>query len=253
MKRMLSMLFIFFAAYSSVYSSDSAKKPFKRVYIGVSVTPEVTYRYLHGNFVPSGNSQQGIQSTVDYGNKHTFPEFGINAAAKVGINLTHWLAVESGVGYYLVRYRYASDPYYTPSVYTGTIYNPGIAYKTSDQETYHYMAVPVGLRFSMGHRTVRGVIAAGVDFDFLLKRKSVYTYTYPDGSTVTNSNVQDVNNFKTFNLSPYLGVGIDCYLSPAAVLRIMPQAQIQSFKNINTPVTEYLWNLGLNVQFLFGL
>jgi hypothetical protein len=33
----------------------------------------------------------------------------------------------------------------------------------------------------------------------------------------------------------------------------MPQAEIQGLKNINTPVTEYLWNAGLNVSFLFGL
>jgi outer membrane protein with beta-barrel domain len=251
MKTKYSILLILLATFHSAFSSDD--KPFKRVYIGISATPEITYRWLHSNFVPAGNSQAGVQGTADYGNKHTIPEFGVNVAAKVGINLTHWLAIESGIGYSLIRYRYHSDEYYAPNVYLGTSYVPNDNFNTTDEESYHYMTVPVGLRFSMGHRAVRGIIAAGVDFDFLLKREANYTYAYADGSIVTGQVIQQPNNFNTFNLSPYLGIGMDCYLSPAVVLRIMPQAQMQSFKNINTPVTQYLWNMGLNVSFLFGL
>lgn len=244
------MLFVLIATCFSAYSNDG---DFKRVYIGISTTPDLTYRWLHGNFVPAGNSQAGVQGTANYGNQHTFPEFGVNVGAKVGVNLTHWLAIESGIGYSLVRYHYRSDIFYTPNVYSGVAYSPTTNFSTSDQERYHYMTVPLGLRFSMGHRKVRGVIAAGAEFDFLLKRTATYTYTYADGSSVTNQVIEQPNNFKTFNLAPYLGVGMDCYFSPAVVMRIMPQAQIQSFKNINTPVSEYLWNLGINVCFLFGL
>ncbi len=254
MKKTLALLFLTIATTYSAFCADGDSKPrFRRVYIGFSATPEATYRWLHRSFVPAGSSETGVQGTTDYGNKHTFPEFGINGAVKVGVNLTHWLAIESGVGYSLIRYRYASDQYYTADVYKGSNYDPTAVYTTTDKETYHYMTVPIGLRFSIGHRAVRGIIAPGVDLDFLLKRKAAYTYTYADGTTSSNSIVQYGDNFRTFNVSPYLGIGIDCYLSPAAVLRLMPVAQIQAMKNINTPVTEYLWNFGLNVSLLFGL
>ena len=253
MKKIWALLLLVVTAYSAFSADGDAKPRFRRVYIGFSATPEATYRWLHHNFVPAGNSETGVQGTADYGNKHTFPEVGVNVAARVGVNLTHWLAIESGVGYSLIRYRYKSDVGYSSDVYDGAPYSANTNFATTDKENYHYMTIPLGLRLSMGHRAVRFIIAPGVDFDFLLKRQAFYTYTYADGTSTTNSTTQYGNNFKTFNLSPYLGLGIDCYLSPAAVLRIMPVAQIQAFKNINTPVTEYLWNFGLNVSFLFGL
>ncbi len=234
-------------------SANKDKKTFKRVYIGLSITPDVSYRYLHGNFVPSGISQADVNGAVSYGNQHSVPEFGINAAFKIGINLTDWLAIESGVGYSLIRYRYYSNTNYSPNVFTGNIINPADSFQTTDKETYQYLTIPLGLRFSMGHKKVRGVIALGTNFDFLLKQTAVYQYAYPDGRTVNGTSVLAPNNFNTFNLSPYLGIGIDCHFSRTFVLRVMPQAEIQGMKSINTPVTEYLWNAGLNLSFLFGL
>ena len=239
-------------AFSADNNENSEKPRFKRIYIGFSVTPDVSYRYLHGNFEPSGVSQADVQGAVSYGNSHSIPEFGINASFKLGINLTHWLAIESGVGYSLIRYRYNSNRYSSPTGFTGNIINQADTFNTTDIETYQYMTVPLGLRLSIGHRKVRAIIAAGADFDFLIRQTAVYTHAYANGVTINGTDVA-TSNFNTFNLSPYLGVGIDCYFSPTFVLRIMPQAEIQGLKNINTPVTEYLWNAGLNVSFLFGL
>jgi hypothetical protein len=138
-------------------------------------------------------------------------------------------------------------------VYNGNNYNLADSFKTSDKETYHYMTIPLGLRFTIGNKKVRAIICPGVDFDFLLKKQADYTYTFIDGTSVSNSQVQQYDNFKKFNLAPYLGIGFDGYVSEKSFIRVMPVAQIQAFKNINTPVTEYLWNLGLTVGFYFGL
>lgn len=254
MKIKYALFIISLAITSHAFCGDknakNDKKEFKRVYIGVSFTPEATYRYLHSNYTPTGTNNP--QDPVEYGNKHSTPAFGLNAAVKVGINLTHWLAIESGVGYSLSRYQYKADRYYTSNLLSGVLVNQADSFQTADRETYQFLAVPVGLRFSMGHRKVRGIIAAGVDLDFLIQQNSRYTYTYADGSEVQDRKVQ-TSNFNTFNVSPYLGVGIDCYLSQVVVLRIMPQAQIQGLKNINAPITEYLWNAGINFSLLFGL
>ena len=261
MKTKLALLFTLMAVFNHAFCTgkdDSRekkkeKKTFKHIYIGVSATPSLSYRYLHGSFVPAGNSQENIQGIIDYSNKHSVPELGVNVAAKVGINVTHWLAIESGVGYSLIRYRYNSDQFYTPSIWNGNNYVPADSFKTRDKETYHYLTIPIGLRFSIGHRKVRGIIAAGAELDFLLQQRADYTYTYANGITQSSTIIQQTHNFNTFNVSPYLGIGMDCYLSPAVVLRVMPQAQIQGLKNTNTPITEYLWNAGLNISFLFGL
>jgi len=249
----LTLMIISASCFSSDKSQHDDYKTFKRVYLGFSVTPAASYRYLHGNFVPAGISQADVQGTIGYSNQHSFPEFGVNATFKVGINLTHWLAIESGVGYSLIRYGFQSDQYFTPDIWNGIHTNGTDSFKTVDKENYQYFTVPVGLRFSIGHRKVRGVIAAGAELDFLVKQKAVYTYTNANGQVQNGVNIQEPHNFNTFNVSPYLGVGIDCHLSRVVVLRIMPQAQIQALKNINTPITEYLWNAGLNISLLFGI
>jgi hypothetical protein len=242
MKKIIALLFIIVVTHSLGFCEDDYKS-FKRVYIGISATPDLSNRYLHnGSNNPAGNPGY-TQTIISDFNSKSVPEFGFNAAFKVGINLTHWLAIESGVGYSLIQYHFNDNAY----TYSGTD-----SFKIQAREVYHYMAIPLGLRFSMGHRKVRGVIAAGVDFDFLIKQQANIKDVYANNITNTNELVQ-TKNFNTFNLSPYLGLGIDCHLSPAVVLRIMPVAQIQSLKNINTPISEYLYNIGINVSLLFGL
>ena len=46
------------------------------------------------------------------------------------------------------------------------------------------MTVPLGLRLSIGHRKVRAIIAAGADFDFLIRQTAVYTHAYANGVTI---------------------------------------------------------------------
>ncbi len=243
------LCFLALTLYSSVYSSDGSEKPFKRVYIGVAFTPEASYRYL----AATGGSSSLYQSLIQVENKQASPDFGVGASAKVGINITHLLAIESGIGYTLARYRPVTNQ---PLTY-GSSWN-GSSYSASDsslteKEIYHYVTIPIGLRFSFGHKRVRGIIVTGADLDFLLKQTQVISITGTNPHTESNTPTDQTKTFNTFNLSPFLGTGIDCYLSPAAVLRIMPVAQIQSLKNINTPISEYLWNVGLNVSFFFGL
>jgi len=246
MKAKYSLILLLVVLFTSAYSSGD-KSSFKRVYIGFSATPDFSFRYLHGN--PEALSGPNSQTLIGANNTRSFPEIGANVSFRVGINLTRWLAIEGGVGYSLLRYRYSSYQFY-PS---GNLI-PGDSFKIAVNEEYHYMTVPVGLRFSMGHKKVRGVIAAGVDFDFLVKQIANSSYTYAGGLAETSQTTVQTSNFNMFNVSPYLGVGIDCYLSPAVVLRLMPVAQIQALKAINTQTQEeYLVNLGLNLSFLFGL
>jgi hypothetical protein len=225
---------------------------FNRIYIGGSVTADATYRYLNKNFVPSGATESQVRGVIEYSNKHSFPEVGVIGGIKLGVNITHFFAIESGLQYSWMRYRYESDQFYTLPVYSGSVFNPADSFKTTNHNTYHYIDIPVALNFSIGKKKVRGIISLGADLGFLIKKKIAYTYTYADGRSVSDEQTTYYNNYRTFNVSPFLGIGMDCHLGKTFVLRLMPIAQIQALKNINTPVSEYLWNAGLNVSFLFG-
>ncbi|MDB5282211.1 MAG: hypothetical protein JWO06_1286, partial [Bacteroidota bacterium] len=116
---------------------------------------------------------------------------------------------------------------------------------------YHYMNVPISLNFTLGKKKVRGIISVGASLNFLLKKKISYNYSYSDGRSISGTTV-DRYDFNKFNVSPFLGIGADFYLTKALVLRLMPIAQMQALKNINTPITEYLWYAGLNVSLQLG-
>src|ERR1019366_7764784 len=103
---------------------DSNKSEFKRLYIGLSVTPMVGYRYLHKNFVPAGISDSQVKGVIESSNKGDVPQIGVITGLKGGIRLTRWLAVETGLEYAFIRYRHTSDQYYSGPVYSGATYNP---------------------------------------------------------------------------------------------------------------------------------
>src|SRR4051812_3812657 len=67
---------------------------FKRLYVGISVTPIAGYRWVHKNFVPSGQSDSQVNGVVETTNKNDLPQIGVVAGITGGIRLTHWLAIE---------------------------------------------------------------------------------------------------------------------------------------------------------------
>jgi hypothetical protein len=234
--------------FASAWEEDGK---FKRIYIGLSVTPNVTYRYLKQGVVPAGLSSSEVQDVITSRNKYEYPGVGIGGAVKLGVRLTHFLSIESGVQVTYQWYRYSSvisayPPGWTPMPI------PTDSFVSKEKNKYVYFNIPLALNFTVGKHRVKGIISLGTTFDFLLRQNINYTYTYNNGTTSSTRTVSQYDNFKTFNLSPFLGIGIDCYLSKALVLRIMPIAQIQAFQNINTPITEYLYNAGINVSLLLG-
>ncbi len=237
---------------SSLFAADGVF--FNRLYFGPSVTANVTYRYLNKNFVPSGSSESEIKGVIDAENKHSYPEVGVTTGLKVGVNITHCFAIESGLQYSWIHYRYYSGQYsYVNQVWTGSGFTATDSFKSNVHNVYHYITIPVALNFTAGKKKVRGIFSFGTNFDFLIKKRIAYTQTYADGHKVSSSSVDSHSaDFRKFNLSPFIGMGIDCYLGKTFVLRVMPVAQMQALKNVNAPITEYLWNVGLNVSLLVG-
>ncbi len=210
-----------------------------------------TYRFLHNNFVPAGSSSSQVQDVITTRNKYEYPGYGGAGGLKIGIRLTHWLAIESGA---LVTYQWyefkTTQP--TPGLTYTPSSTPTDSFISKEVNKYVYFNIPLALNFTMGKHRVKGIISLGTTFDFLVSQKISYVYTYNTGGTRAGVINDHYNNFNTFNLSPFLGVGIDCYLTKAVVLRIMPYGQIQALKNIDEPVSEYLYSGGINVSLLLG-
>lgn len=250
--KLLLLLLTVLSAHVLFASAWDDEGKFKRVYFGLGITPNVTYRYLHQNFVPAGDNSSQVQDLITSRNKYEYPGVGVGGGLKVGIRLTHWLAIESGALFNYQWYRYSNN---SPAMFPGWTPSsslPTDSFLSRDLERYLYFNIPLALNFTAGKHRVKGIFSLGTTFDFLIRHTMHYTYTYNNG-TQSSGVVRDTyNDFSSFNLSPFLGIGMDCYITHALVLRIMPIAQMQAFKNINTPITEYLYYGGINVSLLLG-
>jgi hypothetical protein len=222
---------------------STAVKSFHRFYVGASFTGNCSYRYLrlvnaNGDFW----SNYGKEVMADQ-NSNEHPMFGYKAGVRFGVNIFRWFGVETGLDYNLHRW-YSKEllSWYCRDCFWKVNYD------------YHYLDIPLALNFFIGKKKVRGIIQAGVNFDCLYKRVSRGQLIIGDrvAQTQEPGDTFSSKSFHRFNISPFLGIGIDWRLTKFLYLRIMPMAQMQSIKNLDFQITEYLWSAGVNTTLLFG-
>jgi hypothetical protein len=234
-----------------LHAGDTSNvKTFKRFYIGVSVSGNATYRYLSLGNIPAGIPRSFYQSDIDWRNKVEDPLVGYQIGARLGINATRFMSIETGIDYSLHRYRLKAEQpfgvvggYYQDTTYPNSQLK--IIYK------FHYLNVPLALNFSMGKHKLKGVITAGASFNILMEEKTRYQ-TIVGGTSVRDFTVDDRSNYALMNVSPFLGVGVEWHITKFLFLRLMPMAQMQALNNIDGPIAERLWSVGLNAAVYFG-
>jgi hypothetical protein len=241
-----------------LYAGDTtAHKQFNRVYVGASFTPGISYRLLSHNYyapdpeAPTGLSEKEIQKyIIDSRNQREKVGFGFDVGAKVGVRLTSFLSIESGIHY--ARKTYTQK---ITNLTFGSQWN-GNGYDTVDNgyyirltDVYHYIDIPLGLNFNFGKKKIRGIVNAGATFNVLIAKTIKSKSNIPQS---TSGIRPDRYPFSQFNLSPFLGIGFEYEINSLMSLRIMPTAQIQALKNIDTPITERLWSAGINTCLLFS-
>jgi hypothetical protein len=242
-------------ACSIIYASDSTS--FKRLYVGVSFTPAASYRLLADNpsVAASNPSQYATKSERDdmikFRNKIEKPDFGFNVGLRVGVNVTSFFSIETGFEYARKVYRYEIDSLSLGYQWNGSTYTATESAKFKVYENYRYLDIPVALNFSIGKKRLKGIISTGSYFEILLDKTNTGVLRVDGGKSERNTRF-DNSPFNTFNISPFLGAGVDYRINGMMHVRVMPIAQMQALKNIDTAITEYLWSAGINASLYFG-
>jgi hypothetical protein len=240
---------------ASAQSAPTSPSSFKRVYVGVSTTQGVGYRYLIRNkSVPAPDDDESIpKDVIQIRNKQDKPDYAFDAGIRLGVNVTRFFAIETGVDYSRITYTNKWQNLYFGSQWDGTGYGTPIIsdWKAKTTYRYQYLNIPLSFNFHFGKGKVQTAINAGGSFNYLLASS---TKTHINGSGINNSGVSDnTNQYSTFNFSPFLGIGINYQITPLIALRAMPTFQIQALKNVkDAPLTEYLYSGGINVALTFG-
>ena len=82
------------------------------------------------------------------------------------------------------------------------------------------------------------------------KQKSIVIYS--NGKTSKTSQTSTYN-YNKINVSPTISLGVDYIINSMSNLRIEPTFRYGLLKTIDKPITEYLWNTGINISYYFKI
>ncbi|MBS1594795.1 MAG: PorT family protein [Bacteroidetes bacterium] len=179
--------------------------------------------------------------------------FGYNAGLNVTWQFHKNVAFEGGISYMLRGWQWRQD-----SVWFATSFPPQYdsIYSLKAKDNYHYINIPLKLKFYAGKGKVKFVGGVGVSLDFLIGTSQTSTLSY-HGKTVQryDAAVFPARKFyNVFNVSALASAGIDYAISHKYGIRVEPYFSHQCMKiNKQGSIYGYLWNAGINWAFYFGV
>jgi hypothetical protein len=118
--------------------------------------------------------------------------------------------------------------------------------------THNYFDIPLRVIFSFGENRFCFIASAGLTTNILLNSSQTGIFEYEDGSQGKETHDQEYK-FKSLNISPTISAGIDYRISNKINLSVEPTYRYGLLKIIDTPVSAYLWNSGLNITCYYTL
>jgi len=246
MKKLASLFVCFLIV--NAYSQDIPAVNINKFQFGVNFSSDMCYRTLKNNNGSSSNDE-----IIKGRNSSEIPKFGYTTGLNFVYNLNKTIGFETGVQFSDKGYQIeTTDLIYGDQIdpITGVISPESIDTKAPTMAKYinsdYYLEVPIKANFSFGNRKVRFITSAGIAVNFFIAETETAVYTYIDGST-KRKNSSSYFSYNIINLSPMVSLGIDWKITPKINLKAEPTIRYGVLKIIDSPVTGYLWNCGLNM------
>jgi len=236
-------LFILTITSFSLYGQDKSKEnptsDFKRIQIGINISPDICYRTLKNN---SGSSTGDLY--IKLYNENETVKVGYTAGLNICFNIKKFFGLETGI-------QYSNKGYQTKLI--DLIFGqpvPSSPNKGKFIYNFHYIDIPLKANFTIGKKKVRFFTSVGVTANIFIKGTQTSVLVYSDRSDKkTNPTNFD---YKKLNISPAISVGIDYKINNRMNLRVEPTFRYGVLKIIDTSVTGYLYNAGLNMSYYIG-
>jgi hypothetical protein len=212
--------------------------------IGVSISPDVNYRTLKNN---DGSFSSGV--VVDVRNDNETYKLGYTTGLNIVYRFTDKFEIESGLLFSNKGYRGRKTELTYGSQWNGSGFNDsvpaGLPSSAQFSYSYYYIDVPLKASYSFGNKRLRGCIGAGVTLNNFINEKVSWKLWYPDGTTEKDHHGSEFA-YNGLSLSPLISAGINYRVNDKLNLKVEPTVRYGILNIINTPVTGYLWNVGLN-------
>jgi hypothetical protein len=191
--------------------------------IGINGSANYTYRILNNQ----NNDDEMTDDIIRHLDEFENPDLGFSAGISFDTNLSKRWKLEIGFTVSDQSYTYyISDQALTfgdqVDTRRGFTIEPGTPLRSyENQRTFRYVGAPVGAVYRIGFEKVKFVGNLGVMPQFLIEARNDRTVTYPDGSQEKSAD-DNTEQFENFNISPYVGFGLELSVSQAVALRLQP-------------------------------
>lgn len=217
------------------------QKTKSHILVGYNFSSDYNFRTLKNS---DGSSSAG--QVIKSRNDNETARFGYTTGLNVSFDLSKRIALETGI-------QYSNKGYQTKGRNTFLqIYDPGDPVKIGWVYAYQYIGIPLKAKFSFGKGDLRFVTGIGFTTSLLLSSKQISTLEYVDGSTEKRRS-SSTSGFNKIDVSPMVSAGVDYKLNNKMHLLAEPTFRYGIIKTKDAPVTEHLWNAGLNVGFYYSL
>ena len=237
MKQVLILTITFLSL--TVLGQDT--KPLQKILIGFNFSPDYAYRVLK-----NGDGSSSTDLVIKTRNDIEIAKFGYTTGLNACFNFSKRVGFETGIQFSNKGYKniIRNLVYFPP--------NSSLPINSKTVYAYQYIGIPIKAKFSFGKSKVRVVSGVGFITNFLVNFRQVITYKYADGKTEKRSQ-SSKDGFKSVDISPLISLGIQYKLNDKMHLLTEPTFRYGLIKTKDAPVTENLWNAGLNIVFYYGL
>jgi len=235
---------------NSLFAQETPTIPdFRKIQTGITISPDYCFRTLKNN-----DGSASSNTVISLRNSTEIPKLGYTAGLHFIYNFTKRTGIEIGVQYSNKGYQSRLSGLTFGSMIDPRRGSTPGAGATKAKIIYndYYLDIPLKVNFTLGEKKIRFVASAGITTNIFIKETETIVFEYKDGSH-TREKLASFYNYNQVDLSPTVSAGIDCQLNSRNHLKIEPVFRYGVLKIINTPVTGYLWNAGLNIGYYFGL
>jgi len=211
--------------------------------LGISFSPDLCYRSL-----TNSSGDDTYQIILQDRNSSEFHKIGMTGGLNIKYSLSKKISFESGI-------LYSNKGYSSQGKFLfGDQIDPVTGVRSLGVITYHYKYVDIPFKVNFVLTDLEKIhfyLTGGLVGNIFLKGKMEYYYTDRDGTKHTEA-ILDYQSRK-FNISPFIGIGIQLRKHKRTSIQIEPLYRRQLFSTHNAPIHEYLWNFGVNAVVYYKL
>jgi hypothetical protein len=242
----------------NAYSQNNKKRvqntDFQKMQIGVIFSPDFCFRTLKND-----DESSISEFIVNSRNVSETAKLGYTTGLNFIYNIREKLGIELGIQYSNKGFQTKmQDLTFNPTIdpRRGSMtYTSGSGSTPSRiGQIYNdlYIDIPLKFNFAFGNKKLRLIASTGVTTNIFIKETTTNKFEYADGS-IEKTTMTSSFDYNKVNVSPFIGAGVDWELNRKNHLKIEPTFRYGIIKMIDAPVTDYLWNAGLNIGYYFGL